>query len=765
MTEKKIAIGGMTCAACQAAVERAIASLDGVESVTVQLLSHTAHVVFDPDKLTEDDIFSAVRRAGYTASPALTRGESEQKEEAAYRALVRRLTVSAVFAVLMLYLAMGPMLSLPLPAFLEPKGDGTAPLLYAALELALTLPVLAVNRAYFIDGFHGAVSGSPNMNTLVGTGAGASLLYGLYVFFSMLLAYRRGDDVTVYTESLFFESVTMILTLITLGRVLEARARLHTSDAVRKLMALTPKNAKILRDGETVTVPSDEITVGERVIVRAGGRIPCDGVILSGGGAADESVITGESVPVPKEIGEHVIGGTVLASGYIELEAERVGDDTTVAKIAELVENAASGKAPQQKLADRISRIFVPLVFSIALVTFIVWLVLTKDLHRAVTFGISVLVISCPCALGLATPTAVMCGIGRGASLGILVKSADALDVLAKADVALFDKTGTVTEGRMRVADVFAVNGRTEEDVYALSASLEQKSEHPIALAIVEAACEKRIFPDEIEEFASTFGGGVTGVLHGFSAVGGNREFLEAHHIRVPEAVSLAMDDAARHGKTPVLFAYDGELFGFIALADTLKKPVPAAIRRLQSLGVESVMLTGDNNVTAEAVAKDAGIPVFLAEVKPEQKAEVILSVMAGDTHGDGKRHYTLMVGDGVNDAPALATADCGIAVAHGTEIAMESADAVLVNSDITDVPRAIELARAVMRNIRENLAWAFGYNILCIPIAAGVLFPAFGIALTPMLASAAMSLSSVCVVSNALRLRFFQPKTKKIHS
>ena len=744
----------MSCAACQAAVEKAISSLDGVDSVAVSLLSSSAVVSLDEKTVTDDMIFSAVLNAGYSASTFVKREETDRRELDAYRASVRRLIVSAVFALAMMYVTMGHMLSLPLPSFMDPHGNGTEPLVYAAVQLFLTVPVIIINRSYFTDGFRAVISRSANMNTLVSLGASASLVYGIYVFARMIAGSSCGENVSPYSSELYFESVTMILTLITLGRTLEARARRHTSDAVRSLMSLAPKTAEILRDGKIITVQSEDIAVGDTVVIRAGSNVPCDGVVSSGGGAADESVITGESIPVPKEPGDTLICGTTLVSGYAEITAAKVGEDTTVAKIAELVENAASGKAPEQKLADKISGIFVPVVCSVAAVTFILWLIFTKDLYRAVSFGISVLVISCPCALGLATPTAVMCAVGRGASSGILIKSPDALDVLAKASVAVFDKTGTVTNGRMSVEHISPADGYGEKELLSLAASLEEKSEHPIGAAIVAKAENNGISLTEVTDFVQTAGGGVSGMADGKPVCGGNADFMEKHGVSLDEKTKELLDRYSGDGSTPVIFSLGGKTVGIISLSDKVKDTSADAVRELSALGLESVILTGDNEKTARAVAEKVGIKTVISGVKPDDKAANVKKIMSGVFHGDGKRRYVLMTGDGVNDAPALAQSDCGIAVACGTDIAMESAQVVLVKSDLSDVVRAVRLARASKKIIGENLAWAFGYNLICIPIAAGVLFPAFGIALTPMIASAAMSLSSVCVVTNALRLR-----------
>ena len=762
MITKKYTVTGMSCAACQAAVERAVSALNGVSEAAVSLMTHSMTLTYDEAVLSEDALFAAVRNAGYGAGEWVRREVTEAGEEQACRSLERRLILSAVFAVLMMYVTMGHRIGLPLPAFMNPHGASFEPIVYAAVQLGLSLPVIAVNRSYFLDGFRGVLHGSANMNTLVGTGAAASFFYGIYILVRMIVGFRRGEEVHEYSSELYFESVTMILTLITLGRLLEARARRHTSDAVRKLMALTPKTAEVFRNGETVTIPSEALAVGDRIAVRAGSSVPCDGIVLTGGGAADESVLTGESVPVPKNPGDTLICGTVLTSGYAEMETVHVGEDTTVAKITQLVEDASSSKAPVQKLADRISRIFVPTVCAIALITFVLWWTLGGELHRAVGFGISVLVISCPCALGLATPTAVMCGVGRGAGLGILIKSADAIDVLHRATVAVLDKTGTITEGRMRVSDVIPFDPDEKLDEKTLlraAAALEAKSEHPIGAAIASYAADSGIPAEPASDFEQTFGGGVSGTVQGAAWLGGNSEFLASHGVTIPPEAEARSRTLAESGKTTVLFAGNGRLCGLIALADPIRSTSRRAIRELKQLGLEPVMLTGDGRTTANAIAAEAEIERVIADVRPEGKSAAVEALMAGDAYGDGKRRYCVMIGDGVNDAPALAMADCGMAVAHGTDIAMESAGVVLVHSDLTDAARAVSLSHAVMRTIRENLVWAFGYNVLCIPIAAGALAPAFGIALTPMIASAAMSLSSVCVVSNALRLRSWKPK------
>ncbi len=751
MTTKKFKVTGMSCAACQASVERAVSAVPGVDSVAVSLMTNSMTVEFDETVTNDEILCKAVSDAGYSAGEWVKTQNTDADDAKKYASMIKRLIASAVFAVLMMYITMGHMIGLPLPEFLSPHHN---PIGYAAVQLILAVPVIVINYAYFTDGFRAAVHGSANMNTLIATGATASFLYGIYVLIRMFLGQNAGTDIHPMTEELYFESVTMILTLISLGKTLEFRARRHTSDAVRKLMELTPPTATVVCDGQMITVRSDELVRGDLVIIKAGASIPCDGTIVTGGGAADESVITGESVPVPKEAGDTLICGTILLSGYAEMEAVHVGEDTTVAKITQLVEDAASSKAPVQKLADKISGVFVPVVCGIALLTFVLWLIFTGSLHTAIGFGISVLVISCPCALGLATPTAVMAGVGRGATLGILIKSADAIDTLYHTKVAVLDKTGTITEGKMTVSDVY----EADSDLLTVAASLESMSEHPIGRAIVDHASANGVNALPAETFTQTFGGGVRGTVNGNDCCGGNVDFMKQCGADVSEDILGQLNRYAETGKTPVLFAKNGRIAGIIALADRIKPSSVTAVEKLTKLGCDVVMLTGDCEATAKAIAAEAGIRHVISGVKPDEKAEHIRSLMSGDFYGDTTRRYAVMIGDGVNDAPALAAADCGMAVAHGTDIAIESASVVLVRSDLSDAANAIQLSRAVMRTISQNLAWAFGYNVLCIPIAAGVLYPAFGIALTPMIAAAAMSLSSVCVVSNALRLRGFKP-------
>lgn len=748
MTTQKYTVGGMSCSACSAAVDRAVRQVAGVEDVSVSLMANRMTVLYDPAKTNDEAICTAVDRAGYSA--AVDDGTPREDPDAVrYRDLRGRLWKSIIFALIMMYVTMGHMIGLPLPPFIDPEAGLLTPLWNGLLQLCLAVPVMWINRSYYRDGLRGALHGSANMNTLIALGSGASFVYGIYILVKMVIGAVGGAHIMHLTHELHFESVTMILALITVGRTLELRARRRTSDAVRKLLDLAPKTAEVRRGDEVVTIPADTLVSGDIVLIRAGGGIPCDGVIVTGGGASDESVITGESVPVEKAVGDKLICGTILVTGYAEMRAESVGEETTVAKIAAMVEEAATSKAPVQKLADKISGIFVPVVCSIALVTFVIWWIASGSLDTAVSFGISVLVISCPCALGLASPTAIMCGIGRGAECGILIKSADAIDALNKANVVTLDKTGTITEGKMELAEVHTVGAMDAEVLKAYGAALESASEHPIGRAIVAGYTGEL---PECVDYDVTFGGGVSGVIGGVRYYCGNASYLASVGIAVTD-VSKTAEDLARRGLTPVYFA-DTQIEGIFALGDRIKETSPAAVQSMRAAGCEVVMLTGDNPVTAEAIAAQAGITKIVAQVKPEGKAAVVESLMDGSYFGDTTRRTVVMVGDGVNDAPALAKADCGIAIGQGTDIAIASAGVVLVRSDLGDAARAIRLSRAIMRNVAENLLWAFLYNLICIPIAAGVLYPLFQLKLTPMIAAAAMSLSSVCVVLNALRLR-----------
>jgi len=746
----------MSCSACSAAVDKAVRQMGGVNDVMVSLMNNTMTVQFDEASVSEEAICKAVKDAGYGASVYMGRS-AEDPDALRYRNLKSRLWKSALFALVMMYVTMGHMIGLPLPAFIDPHTGGYAPLYNAIVQLCLALPVIFINRAYYADGFRAALHRSANMNTLIAVGSGASFVYGIYILVKMILGLADGADIAPLTHELHFESVTMILALITLGRTLELRARRKTGDAVRRLLDLAPKTAEVRRGEEIVTVPAEELTAGDILLIRSGGGIPCDGIILVGGGAVNESVITGESVPVEKNIGDKLISGTVLTSGYAEIRAESVGEDTTVARIAAMVEEAATSKAPVQKLADKISGIFVPIVCGIAFLTFVIWLIAGSSLDTAVSFGISVLVISCPCALGLAAPTAVMCGIGRGAEMGLLIKSADALDLLCKTEAIVLDKTGTITEGRMQVESVHCIRENDSVGYLAAAAALEAMSEHPIAGAVTAYGKEKELDIPECTDYHVTFGGGVDGLIGGKRYYCGNQAFLEQNGIVIPHSALIQGETYAKNGLTPVWVAANDTAIGLIGVGDAVKASSKAAVAQFAQLGAKVVMLTGDTEITAQAVASSVGIGHVIASVKPDGKSAAMESIMDGSYFGDDKRRVTVMVGDGVNDAPALTKADCGIAIGQGTDIAIESAGVILVKNDLSDVVRAIRLSQAVMRNIAENLIWAFGYNLLCIPLAAGVFFPLFGLKLTPMIAAAAMSLSSICVVSNALRLRRYR--------
>lgn len=748
MMTEQFAVTGMTCAACSAHVEKAVSRLSGVQSAPVNLMLGSMTVTYDEKAVTESDIIAAVKAAGYGASPAsqTDQGQLRRDQDAALCRRKKHLIWSVVFLVPLFYLSMGHMMGLPLPQVLHMH-----PLLLACLQLALVIPILILNCNYFTVGFSRLVKLSPNMDSLVAVGAAAGLVYSL-IEMGLLAAGQVSG-----MPDLYFESAGMILTLVTVGKYLEERSRGKTTGAISALLALAPESAVVRRQGQELTIPTEEIVAGDTVIVRQGGRIPVDGVITDGHAAVDESAITGESLPVEKVPGDAVTSATVTSSGYLELRATRVGGDTTLSQIIRLMEEAASSKAPISRLADRISGIFVPVVMAISLTAALLWaFVGGMDVRFCLSIAIAVLVISCPCALGLATPVAIMVGTGQAAQQGILIKSAESLELLHKVQTVVLDKTGTVTMGQPRVTDILCAPGVTEEELLCVAASAEKPSEHPLAHAIVEESQARHIPLCPVSGFRSVPGGGIQATLSGEAVLAGNAGYLAQN------GVSLAAMEADAHrmaedGKTPLFFAESGRLLGCVAVADVVKPDSAKAIAALRRMGRRVVLLTGDNQRTANAIARQIGVDQVIAQVLPQDKAKCVAQLQQ-----QGQR--VAMVGDGVNDAPALAQADVGLAIGAGTDIAIESADVVLMKSSLLDIPAAMDLSRAVLRNIKQNLFWAFFYNSIGIPVAAGVLYPALHLTLNPMLAAAAMSLSSVCVVSNALRLRGWKPPVFSDH-
>ena len=736
MTEKFV-VTGMTCAACAAHVEKAANSLDGVDSAAVNLMLGTLVCSYDADKVSPQAIITAVEAAGYGAAPADDAKRDLRKEqEASAKAMGRRLLWSVVCLVPLFYLSMGHMMGLPVPAFMHHQ-----PLLAALVQLALCLPILLLNRAYFTVGFSRLFQGSPNMDSLVALGAAAGLAYSL-IEMGLLAA----GQITGMPD-LYFESAGMILALVTVGKYLEERSKGKTTGAITALLALAPDVAVVRRSGTEVTVAADQIRAGETVIIRQGGRIPVDGTVTKGSGSVDESALTGESMPVEKTPGSKAVSATILTSGYLEMTADRVGADTTLSQIIQLMEQAASTKAPISRLADKISAVFVPVVISIAVVAAVLWAAVGgMGVRFCLSIGIAVLVISCPCALGLATPVAITVATGKAAEKGILIKSAASLELMGRVNTVVLDKTGTVTEGKPQVTDVLCAAGVTEEELLCAAASLEKPSGHPLADAIVQEAERRSIPLCAVSDFAAVAGGGVQAVLDGKTLYAGNDRYMTL----IGAGTSALADAAAQlaaQGKTPLYFAEEHRLLGVIAVADVVKPDSAAAIAALRRSGCEVVLLTGDNRRTAEAIARQVGVDRVIAQVLPQDKARCIEELQK-----EGR--LVAMVGDGVNDAPALVTADVGLAIGAGTDVAIESADVVLMRSSLMDIVDAAALSRTTLRNIRQNLFWAFFYNSIGIPVAAGVLYPALQITLNPMIAAAAMSLSSVCVVSNALRLR-----------
>ena len=745
--QEKFVVTGMTCAACSAHVEKAVSQLQGVDSVAVNLMLGSMLVDYDPAQVTAQAIVSAVENGGYGAKPAADaeKQDTRRAQEEALGRMRRRLVWSIVCLVPLFYISMGHMMGLPLPAFLT-----RSHLTHALAQLVLCVPILILNRSYFTVGFSRMFRRSPNMDTLVALGAGAGLVYSLIEMGRLAAGQVSG------MPELYFESAGMICALVTVGKYLEERSKGKTTDAISALLALAPDSAVVKRDGAEVTIPAEDIRKGDIVVVRQGGKIPVDGVVTAGGGSVDESAITGESLPVEKAVGDAVTSATVNQSGYLELEATRVGADTTLSQIVKLMEEASSSKAPISRLADKISGVFVPVVMAIAVLAALLWgLVGGMSVQFCLSVGIAVLVISCPCALGLATPVAIMVGTGKAAENGILIKSAQSLELMGRVDTVVLDKTGTVTQGKPRLTDCLAASDVTEEELLCVAASVEQPSEHPLSRAVTEAAGERNIPLCDVADFTAVPGGGVQALLHDRTIYAGNAPYMQEKGVDIapfaPQAGRWADD-----GKTVLYFAEEGRLLGLIAVADTVKPDSAAAIAALKQRGCRVVLLTGDNARTANAIARQVGVDQVISQVLPQDKAACVARLQQ-----EGR--LVAMVGDGVNDAPALVQADVGLAIGAGTDIAIESADIVLIKSSLADVASAAELSRAVLRNIRQNLFWAFFYNSVGIPVAAGVLYPSLHLLLNPMIAAACMSLSSVCVVSNALRLRLWKPKLKSV--
>lgn len=742
-------VTGMSCAACSARVEKAVKKVPGVTSCSVSLLTNSMGV---EGTASPAAIISAVQEAGYGASPKNASASKASDASADLDALAdretpklkRRLIASLGFLLVLMYFSMGHMMwGWPLPHWFD--GNHVA---MGLVQLLLAGIVMVINQKFFINGFKGLIHGAPNMDTLVALGSMASFVWSTYALFAMTRAQVDGNDELVmhYMMEFYFESAAMILTLITVGKMLEARSKGKTTDALKSLMKLAPKTATLVRDGAEVTVAITDVQKGDVFVVRPGENIPVDGVVLEGTSAVNESALTGESIPVDKAVGDKVSAATTNQSGFLRCEATRVGEDTTLAQIIKMVSDAAATKAPIAKIADTVSGFFVPAVISIAVVTTIVWLLLGHELGYALARGISVLVISCPCALGLATPVAIMVGNGLGAKNGILFKTAASLEAAGRTQIVALDKTGTITEGAPRVTDLLPAEGVSETELLTLAAALESRSEHPLAKAVLADAEAKAITPPEVTDFAALPGNGLTAKLNGMGIYAGNAAFIQTK-LTLPAALAQQAEKLASEGKTPLFFGGAGRLLGVIAVADTIKEDSPEAIRQLQNMGIRVVMLTGDNQRTADAIGRQAGVDEVIAGVLPDGKEAVIRQLQAS-----GK---VAMVGDGINDAPALTRADTGIAIGAGTDVAIDAADVVLMNSKLSDVPAAIRLSRATLRNIHENLFWAFIYNIIGIPLAAGLFIP-FGLTLNPMFGAAAMSLSSFCVVSNALRLNLF---------
>lgn len=770
MKTEKFRITGMTCAACQANVEKAAKKLDGTKSAEVNLLKEQLVVSFDEKKLSYENYINAVTAIGYGATLyGVESGKSSLKsqwderknnEKEKEKSMKKRLFSSIIFLAVLMYITMGHMVGLPLPGFLHGAQNA---LLNAIVQMLLTIPVLIINKKFFISGFKGLIKKTANMDTLVALGSGASFIYGVFAILMMAHAAPRGnlEVLSHYSHELYFESSAMILTLVTVGKYLEARSKGKTGDALGKLVELSPKTANVIRNGNEITVDSEDIKLGDEIIIRPGERIAVDGNVISGNGYVDQSAVTGESLPVEKKAGDEVISATLNKNGTFRMIASKVGENTTLSQIIKLVDEAGATKAPIARLADRVSGVFVPVVMAIALITFIIWMIAGAEFSTALSFGITVLVISCPCALGLATPVAIMVGTGKAAENGILIKSASALEALGNVDKIVLDKTGTVTSGEMSVSDIIVIKkSLSENEFLTIAAALEKGSEHPLAGAVRKIA-EKLSLPD-VTDFEAVEGKGVKGFLKGKKYISGNLRFIKENSLDT-QKIEKTVSELSAQGKTPLIFADEKEIIGIIAVSDTVRDDSIKAIEAFKALGKKTVMLTGDNKYSAEYVSKATGIDEFFSELLPADKERIIHKMQE-----NGEK--IAFIGDGINDAPSLIRADVGIAIGAGTDIAVDAADIVLIKSSLLDGAKAVELSKAVMRNIKMNLFWAFFYNALGIPVAAGALYPLLALKLSPMIGSAAMSLSSVSVVTNALRLRFFKSRyikeeNKKINS
>lgn len=781
----KFNITGMTCSACSSHVQRAVEKLEGAAEVQVNLLTNSMSVNYDEAILGTDKIIEAVEKAGYGASLAeglknsssnknsadgkTSGSRSFQNDAAKFERdkIKKRLILSLVFMIPLFYVSMGHMASLPIPHFFH--GIENA-LIFSFTQFLLALPVLIINKKFFTGGFKAFLNKAPNMDSLVAVGSGAALIYGIFAIYKMAYGMGHGDMETVrlFAGDLYFESAAMILTLVSLGKFLEANAKGKTSQAITKLMNLRPKTALVIRNGKEEEIPVEEIVKGDLILIKPGFSIPVDGIIVEGNSSVDEAAITGESLPVEKAAGDKVVSASINLSGTFTFKAERVGDDTTLSQIIALVEEASASKAPVSKLADKISNYFVPAVIAIAVITLFIWLIAGEGFEFALSRAISVLVISCPCALGLATPTAIMAGTGKGARLGILIRSAEALETAHKTNTVVLDKTGTITQGRPDVIDIKKTENFSEDEVLSFAYSLEVLSEHPLANAVIKRAKEKNLEALKIKDFKAEHGFGISGIeeASGLKILAGNEKLFQKNNIEISHA-KAEIDALAEKGATPLLIGVSGgtggsssetdtgaKLIGIIAVADKIKEGSIESIAEFKAMGIKTIMLTGDNKKTANAIKAQTGVDDFAAELLPQNKKNEIDKLQQAGLK-------TAMIGDGINDAPALMTADVGIAIGNGTDIAIESADIILMNDNLQTAVDSIQLSRAVMRNIKENLFWALFYNSLCIPLAAGVFYPLFGIVLSPMIAAAAMSLSSVSVVSNALRLNYFKPKRK----